>query len=52
MLPLHLDLSVKDCLESYPQTLPVFQSFGFHDFDSPQVREKLGPLLKLRTLLR
>jgi len=52
MPPLHLDLSVKDCLDSYPQLLPVFQSFGFHDFDSPQVREKLGPFLKLRTLLK
>lgn len=52
MPPLHLDLSVKDCLEGHPQTLPVFQSFGFHDFDSPQVREKLGPFLKLRTLLK
>ncbi|MGE4560675.1 MAG: ABC transporter substrate-binding protein [Desulfobulbus sp.] len=49
---LDLDFSVKDCLDSYPQTLPVFQSFGFHDFDSPQVREKLGPFLKLRTLLK
>lgn len=52
MPPLHLDLSVKDCLDNYPQTLPVFQSFGFHDFDNPQVREKLGPFLKLRTLLK
>jgi ABC-type Fe3+ transport system substrate-binding protein len=51
MPPLHLDLSVKDCLDSHPQILPVFQSFGFHDFDNRQVREKLGPFLKLRTLL-
>ncbi|MGD9947451.1 MAG: ABC transporter substrate-binding protein [Desulfobulbus sp.] len=52
MPPLHLDLSVKECLDSYPQTLPVFQSFGFHDFDNQQIREKLGPFLKLRTLLK
>lgn len=52
MSPIHLDLSVKDCLDGRPETLPVFQSFGFHDFDSPQVRDKLGPFLKLRTLLR
>ncbi|MBM9616815.1 ABC transporter substrate-binding protein [Desulfobulbus rhabdoformis] len=52
MAPINLDLSVKECLDSYPQSLPVFQSFGFHDFDSPQVQEKLGPFLKLRTLLK
>ena len=52
MQPLNLDLSVKECLDAYPQTLPVFQGFGFHDFDNPQVREKLGPFLKLRTLLK
>jgi ABC-type Fe3+ transport system substrate-binding protein len=51
-MPLHLDLSVKECLDLYPQTLPVFQGFGFHDFDNPQVREKLGPFVKLRTLLK
>ena len=52
MPPIHLDLSVKDCLDGHPETLPVFQSFGFHDFDSLQVRDKLGPFLKLRTLLK
>ena len=52
MAPINLDLSVKECLDRYPQSLPVFQSFGFHDFDSPQVQEKLGPFLKLRTLLK
>ncbi len=52
MLPHYLDLSVKDCLDSHPQTLPVFQSLGFHDFDNQQVREKLGPFLKVRTLLK
>ena len=52
MPSLHLDLSVKQCLDTYPHVLPVFQSFGFHDFDNPQVREKLGPFLKLRTLLK
>ncbi|WP_028319050.1 ABC transporter substrate-binding protein [Desulfobulbus elongatus] len=51
MPPIHLDLSVQDCLQRYPQILPVFQRFGFHDFDNPQVREKLGPFVKLRTLL-
>jgi len=49
---IHLDLSVKECLDRYPETLPVFRSFGFHDFDNPQVRDKLGPFLKLRTLLK
>lgn len=51
MPSLHLDLSVQDCLEQYPQTLPVFQRFGFHDFEHLHVREKLGPFVKLRTLL-
>lgn len=51
MPSIHLDLSVQDCLSLFPQTLPVFQQFGCHDFDDPQVREKLGPFVKLRTLL-
>lgn len=52
MQPIHLDLSVKDCLDRHPETLEIFQRSGFHDFDNPQVREKLGPFLKLRTLLK
>lgn len=51
MSSIHLDLSVQDCLDQFPQTLPIFQRFGFHDFENPQVREKLGPFVKLRTLL-
>lgn len=51
MQPIHLDLSVRDYLDRYPETLAVFHRSGFHNFDNPQVREKLGPFLKLRTLL-
>ena len=50
--PIHIDLSVKECLDRFPETLPVFQGLGFHDFDNSAVRDKLGPFLKLRTLLK
>ena len=49
---IHLDTSVRDFLGQHPETLPVFRTFGFQDFDNQVKRERLGPFLKLRTLLK
>ncbi len=52
MLPEPFDMTVKEFIDRRPETLPVFRSFGFHDLDKQAVRDKLGPFLKLKTLLK
>lgn len=47
-----LDMEIKDIIEQYPETLPIFISFGFRNFEDPLILDKLGQFLKLNTLLR
>jgi ABC-type Fe3+ transport system substrate-binding protein len=52
MSEITLDMSIKNIIEQYPETLPVFVSFGFRNFEDPLILDKLGQFLKLGTLLR
>lgn len=45
-------ISVKQMIECWPQTKSVFIHFGFKKLLEPEVIEKLGPFLKVHTLLK
>lgn len=50
-MTVHVGMSVRECIDRHPETIAVFQSFGLTELANPVVQEKLGPFLKLRTLL-
>jgi hypothetical protein len=52
MSTITVDMTIKNIIELYPQTISVFASYGFKNFEDQQTLDKLGPFLKLSTLLR
>lgn len=44
-------MSIYSILSEYPFLLKIFKQHGLGKFENPEVLEKLGPLLKLKTVL-
>jgi ABC-type Fe3+ transport system substrate-binding protein len=52
MLSPLLDLTVRDIIDRYPETLPVFSCNGLALFADSDIRESFGSAVKLRTALK
>lgn len=48
---IHESMSVYEILTAYPYLLSLFKEYGLGKFEQPEILEKLGPLLKLKTSL-
>lgn len=46
------NMTVSEILSRYPFLMPVFRNNGLGKFENPEVLEKLGPLLKIKTALK
>lgn len=51
MSRIHEDMTVYQILNAYPFLLDIFKQHGMGKFEDPEVLEKLGPFLKLKTAL-
>lgn len=43
------NMTVHEILSTYPHLLDLFKEYGLGKFEQPEILEKLGPLLKLKT---
>jgi ABC-type Fe3+ transport system substrate-binding protein len=48
---IHEDMSVYEILKGHPYLISIFKENGLGKFEKPEILEKLGPLLKLKTPL-
>ena len=48
---IHENMSIYEILTAHPHLMGIFKEYGLGKFEQPEILEKLGPLLKLKTAL-
>ncbi len=46
------EMRISDVFEQYPEVMPIFKAYGMGKFEDPEILNILGPLLKLKSVLK
>lgn len=46
------DMSIHEIFKQHPEVMPMFKAYGLGKFEDPEILNTLGPLLKLKTVLK